>query len=391
MSLSHRPARKVALLSAGLCLSALTAGPGSTAQAQTPSDVARSDVSRSHVSVQAGSRSCPPAGVALGFSDALDKLDVNGVRVGGLSSLAYDHTRRAWAGTVDNRATDPSRIWFFRNLASPRVAGAPLVLRRPDGTAYDGSTADHEGLGVLPDGRFLVSSETEPSIRVFGRDGIQQESLPVPARFAVTGTTPAGEATANATLEGLTITSDGRWAVAAMEGALSGDVARSGDASYHRFLIYRQVRDGWTLQKQVAYRTEPGQRVPEVAAVGDSDLVVQEAAYNPATGNATQLYLVRDYRRAPDVTDVADLSATDRPVAVQKRLLADVVACPTLGAMSLQPQTNPLLDNYEGMAVTGEVTWRGRRLVGISLISDDNFGATQTTRVLNLAVAVSRH
>jgi hypothetical protein len=76
---------------------------------------------------------------------------------------------------------------------------------------------------------------------------------------------------------------------------------------------------------------------------------------------------------------------------VRKQLLADIVDCPTLGATSLQPQTNPLLDNYEGMAVTGEVTWRGRRLVGISLISDDNFGATQTTRVLNLAVAVSRH
>jgi len=40
------------------------------------------------------------------------------------------------------------------------------------------------------------------------------------------------------------------------------------------------------------------------------------------------------------------------------------------------------------MAVTGALKWRGDRLVGISLISDDNFGATQTTRVLNLAVAV---
>ena len=391
MSLFHPSTRQVALLlSAGLLATALTATSGTATQAQTPSDLSRPDVSHSDVPLQVGSRSCPPAGVALGFSDALDKLDVNGVRVGGLSSLAYDHTRRAWASTVDNRATEPSRIWFFRNLASPRVVGAPLVLRRPDGTAYDGATADHEGLAVLPDGRFLVSSETEPSIRLFGRDGVEQASLPVPERFAVTGTTPAGEATANATLEGLTITADGRRAVAATEGALAGDIAGSGDATYHRFLVYRHGRSGWTLQKQIAYRTEPGQRVPEVAAVGDSDLVVQEAAFDPATGNATQLYLVRDYRRAPDVTDIADLSTTDRPVAVEKRLLADIVACPTSGATSRQPQTNPLLDNYEGMAVTGEVTSHGRRLVGISLISDDNFGATQTTRVLNLAVAVNR-
>ena len=182
----------------------------------------------------------------------------------------------------------------------------------------------------------------------------------------------------------------GRHLVAAMEGALSGDVSASGDATWHRFVVYRQGRHGWTVQKQVAYRAEPGQRVPEVVAVGRSELVVQEASFAPATGNATQLYLVRGLDRAADVTDVADLSAADEAVALDKRLLADVVACPTLGATSRQPQTNPLLDNYEGMAVTGQVARRGQRVVGLSLISDDNFGAGQTTRVLNLAVAVRR-
>ena len=212
----------------------------------------------------------------------------------------------------------------------------------------------------------------------------------MPARFAVRGTTPEGEATANATLEGLTLTPDGRRLVAAMEGALSGDTAGTGDETWHRFLVYRHGRRGWTLERQLAYRTEPGQRVPEVAAVGRSDLVVQEAAFNPATGNATQLYLVRGYNRAPDVTHVEDLSAAGDAVAVDKRLLADIVACPTLGATSRQPQVNPLLDNYEGLAVTGDVRWRGNRLVGLSLVSDDNFGATQITRVLNVAVTLRR-
>jgi hypothetical protein len=69
------------------------------------------------------------------------------------------------------------------------------VLRKPDGTAYDGTNPDNEGLAVLPDGDYLVSSETEPSIRIYGRDGVQKASLPIPARFAVTGTTPAGQAT----------------------------------------------------------------------------------------------------------------------------------------------------------------------------------------------------
>lgn len=375
----RRARRAARLVTAGLCTAGFTAGLAPAAQAGPPAATLPA----------AASRSCPPAAAALSFSDALDKVDVDGVRVGGLSSLADDRQRRAWASTVDNRATDPSRIWFFRSLASPRIVTS-LVLRRPDGTPYTGATADNEGLAVLPDGRYVVSSETEPSIRIFGRDGVEQVSLPVPARFAVTGTTPQGEATANATLEGLTLSPDGRRLVAAMEGPLSGDVARTGgDATWHRFLVYRQSRNGWTLRKQIAYRTEPGQRVAEVAAVGDSDLLVLEAAFAPATGNAAQLYLVRDYGRARDVTGIADLSAADDSVAEDKRLLADVVACPTLGATSKQPQTNPLLDNYEGMAVTGRVAWRSNRLVDISLISDDNFGATQTTRVLNLAVRVS--
>ena len=131
----------------------------------------------------------------------------------------YDPRSRSWASAVDNHASDPARIWFFRDLAHPTITGDPLVLKRPDGTPYTGVDSDNEGLAVLPDGRYLVSSETEPSIRIYGRDGVQQASLPVPARFDVA---PAGQATSNATLEGLTISPSGRRVVAAMEGALSG-------------------------------------------------------------------------------------------------------------------------------------------------------------------------
>ena len=118
------------------------------------------------------------------------------------------------------------------------------MLKKPDGTPYDGTNSDNEGLAVLPDGDYLVSSETEPSIRIYDRTGVQQASLPVPARFAVTGTTPDGQATSNATLEGLTISRSGTEIIAAMEGALSGDVSASGDATLHRFLVYDQGRTG---------------------------------------------------------------------------------------------------------------------------------------------------
>jgi hypothetical protein len=315
---------------------------------------------------------CPPSATATGYSDGLDKLVVDGVTLGGLSDIAWDKTTSSWASTVDNHGTDPSRIWFYRDPLQPAVVGDPLVLKKPDGTAYDGTTADNEGLAVLPDGDFLVSSETEPSIRIFGRDGVQQSSLPVPARFAVA---PAGQATGNATLEGLTIDPSGKRIIAAMEGALSGDT----DATMHRFLVYdKSPRGKWVLTKEIAYRAEAGLRIPEVAAYGRDSLLVMEAAFGAATGNTVDLYAVRGLTRAADVTGIVDLAAAPA-LAVSKTLVSHLVSCPTLGAPSREPQANPLMDNYEGMAVTP-----GRRADTVTLISDDNFSATQFTRLLTV-------
>ncbi|QRP42753.1 esterase-like activity of phytase family protein [Amycolatopsis sp. FDAARGOS 1241] len=325
---------------------------------------------------------CSPQVSALGFSDALDKRVVNGAEVGGLSSLAFDVRSHSWSSTVDNHASDPARIWFFRNLGDPTPVGGPLVLRKPDGTPYTGTDSDNERLAVLPDGDYVVSSEIEPSIRIFGRDGVQKVSMPVPARFAVTGTTPDGEATSNATFEGLTISPSGREIIASMEDALSGDVSASGDASLHRFLVYTDDGTGhWHLTKQVGYRAEPGMRIPEVAAYRDDAILVEEAAFDSTAGNSVDLFTVTGLRKAADVSAVPNLSDAPRADVVAKQHLADLVNCPTLGAPAKEAQANPLLDNYEGMAVTGT----GPGLTGVSLISDDNFSAMQTTRVLNLA------
>ncbi|HEX5117080.1 MAG TPA: esterase-like activity of phytase family protein [Pseudonocardiaceae bacterium] len=323
---------------------------------------------------------CAPDAFAVGFNDSLDKLVRNGAGLGGLSSLAFDARSHAWASAVDNNGTDPARIWFFRDLNHPTVVRDPLVLKMPDGTPYNGMNSDNEGLAVLPDGDYVVSSETEPSIRIYGRDGVQRASLPVPARFAVTGTTPAGQATNNATLEGLTITPNGKQIVAAMEGALSGDVSASGDATEHRFLVYDVDRHGtWHLTTQIAYRTDTGNRVPEVAAYTDDSLLVEEAAFTTTAGNSVDLYAVTALHKAKDVSGVTNLSDVPGD-AVHKRLVADLVTCPTLGATAKETQTNPLLDNFEGMAITGHQ----HGLTGVSMISDDNFSAAQTTRVLNL-------
>lgn len=373
-------ARTWLIAAAAAASAALTLAPAVSADAQQTAVTGPAAGAQAAGPLPA-SRACPPAAFAVSFSDRLDKLVFHGAELGGLSSLAWDPRSASWVSAVDNHGTDPARIWFFRDLAHLAVTRDPLVLRKPDGTAYDGTNSDNEGLAVLPDGDYLVSSETEPSIRIYGRDGVQKASLPIPARFAVTGTSPDGQATSNATLEGLTITRAGHEIISSMEGTLSGDVSASGDATFHRFLVYDQARDGsWQLTRQIAYRTETGNRIPEVQAYGRDSLLVEEAAFSATTGNSEELYAVTGTSRAKDVSGVSNLSSAPAD-AVSKKLVANLVQCPTLGAPSRETQANPLLDNYEGMTVVG-----GPGLAAVSLISDDNFSATQFSRVLNLLV-----
>ncbi|QDP98329.1 esterase-like activity of phytase family protein [Microlunatus elymi] len=325
---------------------------------------------------------CPPAASAVGYSDALDKLVVDGQEIGGLSNLAWDSRRGSYAASVDNHGSDPSRVWFIRDLSHPRPVGDPLILRKLDGTPYTGETADNEGMAVLPDGRFVVSSEVEPSIRIFSRSGLQQQELPVPARFAVA---PKGEATENATLEGLTISRSGRILIASMEGTLSGD---TGDGSFRRLLVYAKSRHGFRLTKQIGYRVDDGMRIPEIAEYAPGKLLIMEAAWSADVGNTITLY-ASDISHARDVSRVQDL-ATTRNLVVHKRLIDDVTKCPDLGATAKETQLNPLMDNFEAMAVKPAINDRSfgasghRGAYDVTLLSDDNFNESQTTRVLDL-------
>lgn len=369
----------------------VTAGGGLTAAAPA--------VTAGHLNARAAAHdvhtqvaTCPPHGRALGFSDALDKKVAFGAEVGGLSALTYDKRRHAYAAIEDHSASDPARVWFFRDPKDPTVTGT-LLLSKADGTPYTGDDFDAEGLAVLPNGDYLVSSEVEPSIHVFSRSGREKSTLPVPARFDVA---PAGQATANATLEGLSLSPDGSRIYAAMEGTLSGDVSSAGEATYRRILVYsRTHRGGYRLSKQIGYRVNHGMRISEVAAYGRDGLLVLEAAYDAAIGNTIRLIAVPNARSAADVTHVTDLGNTPVKVA-HSTLVADVRTCPDLGATSKEPQANPLLDNYEAMAIrpghSGKHHGRHRRFgATVLLLSDDNFGATQTTRLLRLAVALPKH
>ncbi|AYN41226.1 esterase-like activity of phytase family protein [Streptomyces dangxiongensis] len=333
-----RPRTVLASLAAGLAAATcLTAGP---AAADTPPGHA-----------------CSPRVQLDRFSDALDRTTYDGTFVGNLSALAVD--RDGSLAALEDRSS------LLRLDA--RTLRPESVVRLADET---GAGLDSEGLAVDADGTRLITSETEPSVRRYSRDGRILDRLPVPAPLR---TAPAGRATANQTFEGLTLLPGGRTLLASMEYALSGDTA-----GIVRFQTWRRTAGGhFRLAAQYAYRTDAGLGVPEVRATPDGRLLVLERGFTAGVGNTVRLYLA-DLRHATDTSGIENLTGQDGVRPARKTLLADIAACPSLGATARQPQPDPLLDNIEGMTVTGrDRTGRLRVL----LVSDDNQNAAQTTRV----------
>lgn len=343
----------LAALAAGLAAVTVptAAGPATAAEA-TPA--------RGHA--------CSPYVSIDRFSDALDKTTYDGMFVGNFSALAVD--------TDGSIAALEDRSALFSLDAKTLRPKSVVPLADENGAALDS-----EGLVVDGDGTRLISSETEPSVRRYSRDGTILDRLPVPSALLVA---PAGRATPNQTFEGLTMLPGGRTLLASMEYAISGDstgIVRF--QTWHR--THRAGGGRFALAAQYAYRTDTGLGVPEVQALPDGRLLVLERGFTPGVGNTVRLYLA-DPRRATDTSGVENLTGQPGVRLVEKTLLADIAACPTLGATARQPQPNPLLDNIEGMTVTG----RHGGTFEVLLVSDDNQNPSQTTRFYYLRVRTPR-
>jgi len=277
-----------------------------------------------------------------GFSDVLDGATYGARRtypLAGLSGLAVDRdgallalSDRSVLFTLDPRSREP-------RAATPLADGA-------------GEALDAEALAVDADGTRLVTSEAPPTVLRFDTRGRLVGRLDVPPDLAA-------RAARNETLEGVAVLAPDR-VVAAMEGPLAGD-----DPGVRRFPSWTGATSGPTY----SYRPDPGLDVSEIAATGDGRLLVVERAFTPGVGNTVQLAL-----------------AAPRGDTLVRAPLADLGACPDLGATAQQAQANPLLDNIEGMTVLGRTPDGALRVL---LVSDDNQDAEQTTRLYDLEVRLS--
>ena len=284
----------------------------------------------------------------------------------------------------------PALLWFELTLGSTidLVAEKVVDVERP----IVGRTLDLEGVAPATDRRLFVSSEglaqgtdgPVPGIFEITREGRIVRQLPLPAAFA--------GLRANAGLEGLSASPDGRRLFAATETALQQDGAPASveAGSLNRVLVYELATDA--APREYAYLTDPvpvlsldqsiGESgIAEILALTSEELLVLERAYVEGAGprgrsaNRIRLYRVR-LGASADVTGRQSLRTAPLPTALSKVLVFDLDT--VAGALG---DRLARLENFEAMAFGPRLEdGRGTLL----LLSDNNRSGRQVTALVVL-------
>ncbi|NYH91546.1 esterase-like activity of phytase family protein [Actinopolymorpha rutila] len=389
---------------------ALTTGPAAAAP-NTAAGARPPVVSAAVVHGVRAGRNDPAVGTPrlLGVRTVPKGLVVGGLSVGELSGLDRDPRTGEWYLLSDDSEDGPVRMFTARfdvsgaGVGEIRFTGA-TALERTDGSVFppfagdDPEVADPESIRVDPrDGSLYWTSEGK---RVVPADGSAPALIDPWVRQATTAgkyvrqfTGPADLAMsvgevgprANATFEGMTLTTDGRRLVTSMEGPLyqDGPLPTVDHGAANRLTWYDK-RTGRAF-RQLAYPLDPipvapnpstgsaDNGVSELLAVDRHHYLVLERSYASGVGNSIRLYEIDD-RGATNVLHRQSLADGGyRPV--RKRLVVDFADFAGTGL--------PHVDNLEAMAWGPRLPSGERTLV---FVSDDNFNPTQVTQVVALAV-----
>ena len=291
----------------------------------------------------------------------------------GLSGTAFDPATRTLFAVQDHLQNIVPLVASrdFRSFA----VGAPIALTRRPSQSWDG-----EGLVGYLGGFIAIAQETKAEVERFNVAGEFITTVPVSGRFGA-------NAIVNLGLESLTISPSGRTLFIANEAALKSDglLATKTNGTTIR-IQQRELSTG--ADRQFAYRTEPVGKgllpgmvgVSELAAINETELLVLERGYQPAYGNTVRIFRV-DVAEGSRVESINALTSST-PV-LEKRLVIDLSTLPSDGVTNPQFQPNPILDNYEALAIGPSIP-DGRRLLFVT--SDDNGSTNQVARVLVLAV-----
>ncbi|AEF35579.1 conserved hypothetical protein [Mycolicibacter sinensis] len=330
-----------------------------------------------------------------------------GTTVGGLSGISYDSQRDCYYVISDDRsASGPARFYTVRLSVSDRGIDAvaimavhplldehgrqfeprsfdsspPVVPPDPEGIAFDSGrqrlywSSEGERRTDGPRGPVLA----DPWVRIAGLDGSYLGRLTTPPQLAMSAQRTGPRR--NKTLEGLTLSPDGRSLFAAMEGPGYDDGALPDQArgALTRITAYRvdPGADSAAPVAQYAYPLEPATAPAEtngltdLVALSDTAFLVIERAFSVRP-------TVRLFRaEIGDATDVLGVPALAGAAVTPmvKTLVADLSTTP-----GLEP-----LDNIEGITLGPKLPDGRQTLV---LVSDDNFSPRQLTQFVVFAMS----
>lgn len=348
-----------------------------------------------------------------------------GTTIGGLSGIDYDAAAQRFVAISDDRsALNPARYYSlqldlaqFNRSANPGSAGVSFLsvttITRPDGTPFPTNQVDPEALRIHPGtGNLLWSNEGQraaaglqnPTVREMAVDGSYVRDFSVPGYYnpsgSVAGNQPGDRGVANnLAFESLTVSTDGRTLYTATENALVQDGAPASvlGGSPARILAFDLATGA--AGAEYVYPVSPVVLPPnpaggfatnglvELLATGPGEFIAVERSFaigaatpgsgpsGQPTGNTIRLFHV-DTRQATDVSGLASL-AGQTYTAASKTLLLDLSDLRQADGSALA------LDNIEGITL-GPVLADGRQ--SLILVSDNNFGATQFTQFVALAI-----
>ncbi|MGV0745779.1 esterase-like activity of phytase family protein [Mycolicibacterium sp. XJ870] len=310
---------------------------------------------------------------------------LDGTVIGGLSGISYDPAAGLYYIVSDDRsAKNPARFYTVRiPLSANGIDGVEFVATHPwldrAGKPFKPLDTQARPPVVPPDAegiafdarraRLYWSSEGErrgelrldPWVRTAGLDGSYLGEFALPDALAMSA--PDHGARQNHALEGLSLSPDGRYLWAAMEGPVYQDGALPDEQRGARTRIIRFDVDTGAADAEYTYPLDPVSAGPggdnglsDLVALDDGSFLVVERGYGTHVA-------VRIYRAG----------ITDGSAEMTKTLLADLTATPGLAP----------LDNIEGITL-GPKLADGRQAV--IMVSDDNFSPTQVTQFLLYAM-----
>ncbi len=257
---------------------------------------------------------------------------------------------------------------LLRDHEGRSLMGSLEPMKEWDGSGHAPSL-DPEGIRRSAENLFVVSDEYGPSIDWFDRDGLLKKSLPIPDHFRLSEklSPPMTRGTfTNRGIEGISLSPDNRWLVAAMQGPLvqDGRIENSkclGLAT--RWLVY-DLQNGGT-KEWLYLLDDESTGLSEVLAIDDQRFLALER--DSKAGNKAKIkhiYLV-DASQATDVSSVSSFrnGIPEGHRAMSKRLLIDLM----LPEYGLSGDATP--EKPEGLA-WGPSPNEGKRLLVVCFDND---------------------